>query len=285
MTPPEIVVLGNPGDPSGSPNWTVRVVPNKYPALAPGGSQSYVTDDEEAARAGIGAHEVIVESPDHVTDMARLSDQQFVAIFQAYRHRILDHHAGGKFRYVLIYKNQGIEAGATLEHVHSQLIAMPIVPKLALEEINGAQNYFARKRRCVFCDTIQKEIHARERLVLENPRFIVICPFAPRFPYEIWILPKQHASSFEHNSHEDDVSLAAILRDTLFRLNRHLGSPAFNYFIHSNPIDNTDNSYYHWHLEIIPKLIQVGGFEWGSGSYINTVTPEESARSLRTAVP
>ena len=150
---------------------------------------------------------------------------------------------------------------------------MPMIPKLILEEIETAKNYYQANRRCVFCDVIRKET-ASERFVTENARYLVICPFAPRFPYETWILPKQHASLFERNTQPDDVDLARILRETLIRLNRSLGGPAFNYFIHSNPLDQGENSYYHWHMEIIPKLIQVGGFEWVSGSYINTVTPE-----------
>ena len=284
LTPPEILVLRDEGNPSSFPNWAVRVVPNKYPALVPEGSTTQITDENYEVHNGIGAHEVIVESPHHVTDMALLGEKQFEAILRAYRHRIMELRIDRRFRYILIYKNQGIEAGATLEHVHSQLIAMPMIPKLVLEENNAAKNYYEANRRCVFCDAIGKETHGGERFVIENARYLVMCPFAPRFPYETWILPKKHSSFFEHNTQQDDDDLAGILRETLIRLNR-LGSPAFNYFIHSNPLDQEENNYYHWHMEIIPKLIQVGGFEWGSGSYINTVTPEQSARSLRAALP
>ncbi|HVH89834.1 MAG TPA: galactose-1-phosphate uridylyltransferase [Candidatus Acidoferrum sp.] len=284
MTPPEVLVFRDVGDPSRLPNWTVRVVPNKYPALVPDGSRLETTNEIYEARSGTGTHEVIIESPHHVTDVTLLNENQFEAVLRAYRNRIMDLRNDRRFRYILIYKNQGTEAGATLEHVHSQLIAMPMIPKLILEEIETAKNYYQGNRRCVFCDVIRKET-ASERFVTENARYLVICPFAPRFPYETWILPKQHALLFERNTQPDDVDLAGILRETLIRLNRSLGGPAFNYFIHSNPLDQGENSYYHWHMEIIPKLIQVGGFEWGSGSYINTVTPEQSARSLRAAIP
>ena len=284
LTPPEVLVFRDQSDPSGLPNWTVRVVPNKYPALVPDGSRLETTSENYEARIGTGAHEVIIESPHHVTDVTLLSESQFGAVLRAYRSRIMELRTDKRFRYILIYKNQGTEAGATLEHVHSQLIAMPMIPKLILEEIETAKNYFQANRRCVFCDVIGKET-AGERFVSGNARYLVICPFAPRFPYETWILPKQHASLFERNTQPDDVDLARILRETLIRLNRSLGSPAFNYFIHSNPLDQGENNTYHWHMEIIPKLIQVGGFEWGSGSYINTVTPEQSARSLRAAIP
>ena len=284
LTPPEVLVFRDQSDPSGLPNWTVRVVPNKYPALVPDRGGLETTSENYEARIGTGAHEVIIESPHHVTDVTLLSESQFGAVLRAYRSRIMELRTDKRFRYILIYKNQGTEAGATLEHVHSQLIAMPMIPKLILEEIETAKNYFQANRRCVFCDVIRQET-AGERFVTGNARYLVICPFAPRFPYETWILPKQHASLFERNTQPDDVDLARILRETLVRLNRSLGSPAFNYFIHSNPLDQGENNAYHWHMEIIPKLIQVGGFEWGSGSYINTVTPEQSARSLRAAIP
>jgi UDPglucose--hexose-1-phosphate uridylyltransferase len=285
MTPPEILVLRDESELCSLSNWTVRVVPNKYPALVPDGSGLEIIDENYEARSGIGAHEVIIESPYHVTDMALLSERQLEIILRAYRHRIIELRTDRRFRYILIYKNQGIEAGATLEHVHSQLVAMPMLPKLVLEEIEIAKNYYLANRRCVFCDVIRKETREGERVVIENARYIVICPFAPRFPYETWILPRNHSSSLEHNTQQDDFDLAQVLRGILIRLNHSLGGPAFNYVIHSNPLDGEGNDYYHWHLEILPKLIQVGGFEWGSGSYINTVTPEQSARSLRAAMP
>jgi UDPglucose--hexose-1-phosphate uridylyltransferase len=284
MTPPEVLVFRDQGEPSSLSSWTVRVVANKYPALVPDSGGLETTDRNNEVRSGIGVHEVIIESPYHVTDVTLLGESQLAAVLRAYRTRITDLRGDRRFRYFLIYKNQGAEAGATLEHVHSQLIAMLTVPKLILEEINTAKSYYQANRRCVFCDVIRQETGS-ERFVTENARYLVICPFAPRFPYETWILPKRHASLFERNTQQDDVDLAGIMRETLIRLKRSLGDSAFNYFIHSNPLDQGENETYHWHMEIMPKLIQVGGFEWGSGSYINTVTPEQSARSLRAATP
>jgi len=158
-----------------------------------------------------------------------------------------------------------------------------MIPKLVLGEMNTAANYYQANQRCVFCDVVRRET-AGERFVTENARYLVVCPFAPRFPYETWILPKRHTSFFEQNTQQDDVELARILREALTRLKRNLGSTAFNYFIHSSSLDQDQNDAYHWHMEIIPKLIQVGGFEWGSGCYINIVTPEQSAHSLRAAL-
>ena len=283
MTPPEVMRFRDQGEPSSLPNWTVRVVPNKYPALVPDSGGFDTTDRSNEVRSGVGVHEVIIESPYHVTDVTLLGESQLEAVLRAYRTRITELRGDRRFRYILIYKNQGAEAGATLEHVHSQLIAMPMIPKLTLEELHTATNYYQANHRCVFCDVVRQET-ASERFVTENARYLVICPFAPRFPYETWILPKRHASFFERNTQQDDFDLAGILRETLTRLKHSLGSTAFNYFIHSNPLDQGENDAYHWHMEIIPKLIQVGGFEWGSGSYLNSVTPEHGARSLRAAL-
>ena len=223
MTPPEVLVFHDQGEQSSLSNWTVRVVPNKYPALVPDSGGFDTTDRSNEVRSGVGVHEVIIESPYHVTDVTLLGESQLEAVLRAYRTRITELRGDRRFRYILIYKNQGAEAGATLEHVHSQLIAMPMVPKLILEEINTAKSYYQANRRCVFCDVIRQE-SASERFVTENARYLVICPFAPRFPYETWILPKQHASFFERNTQQDDVDLAGMLRETLIRLKHSLGS-------------------------------------------------------------
>lgn len=281
MTPPEVLVFPDDEGQASSPGWSVRVVPNKYPALVPEESGKIIADENYEIRTGLGAHEVIIESPRHVTEIARLSEKQFEKILRAYRTRMSVLRADNRFRYILVYKNQGSEAGATLEHAHSQLIALPMVPKQALEEITAAKAYYQANGRCIFCHLIREETGARRRVVAENAGFIVICPFAPRFPFETWILPKKHLSSFAQSSQYGDSDLAGILRDTLIRLDRTVGNPPFNYFIHSDPIHEDENDYYHWHLEILPKLVRIGGFEWGSGSYINPVTPEESARLLR----
>jgi UDPglucose--hexose-1-phosphate uridylyltransferase len=284
MTPPQVLAFPDDEAQASSSGWSVRVVPNKYPALVPEESGKIIEVDNYEIRSGLGAHEVIIESPRHVTDIASLSESQFEKILRAYRTRIMVLQADSRFRYILVYKNQGNEAGATLEHAHSQLIALPMIPKQAVEEITAAKAYYQANKRCIFCHLIRKETGARQRVVAENAGFIVICPFAPRFPYETWILPKKHLSSFAQDSQSKDSDLAGILRDTLIRLDRTLDSPPFNYFIHSDPTHEDENNYYHWHLEILPKLVRIGGFEWGSGSYINTVTPEESARLLREAI-
>ena len=284
MTPPEVLIFPDDEAQASSRDWSVRVVPNKYPALVPEESGKIIADENYEISSGLGVHEVIIESPRHVTDIASLSESQFEKILRAYRTRMMVLRGDSRFRYILVYKNQGNEAGATLEHAHSQLIALPMIPKHAFEEITAAKAYYQTNGRCIFCHLIRKETGARQRVVAENAGFVVICPFAPRFPYETWIFPKKHLSSFAQDSQYEDSDLAGILRDTLIRLGLSLASPPFNYFIHSGPTHEDENNYYHWHLEILPKLVRIGGFEWGSGSYINTVTPEESARLLRESI-
>lgn len=281
MTPPEIMAYRPEGSNRENPGWTLRVVPNKFPALMIEGEVDRRGEGVYDLMNGVGAHEVIIETPDHEVNMGSLGEKQFEEVLWAYRDRILDLRKDKRFRYVLIFKNQGSEAGATMEHTHSQLIALPIVPRNVTDELVGAQEYYKYKERCIYCDIVRQEMEERVRVVSENENFIVICPFAPRFPFETWILPKKHASYFEHASKQEYMDLSRSLRETLMRLNRSLNDPPFNYLIHSMPFGEAENGHYHWHIEVMPKLTQVAGFEWGTGFYINPVTPEESTICLR----
>jgi len=281
LTPPEIMAYRPGGSHRESPGWTLRVVPNKFPALMIEGDLDRRGDGVYDLMNGVGAHEVVIETPGHETNMGVLSEKQFEEILWAYRDRILDLREDKRFRYVLIFKNQGAEAGATLEHTHSQLIALPIVPRSVTDEMLGAQEYYKYKERCIYCDVLRQELEERVRVVSENEHFAVICPFAPRFPFETWILPKKHSCYFEHASKQEYVDLSRSLRETLVRLNRALNDPPFNYIIHSMPFGEAENGHYHWHVEVMPKLTQVAGFEWGTGFYINPMTPEEATSCLR----
>jgi len=281
VTPPEIAAYRPDGSKPNMPGWTLRVVPNKFPALMIEGELDRRGDGVYDLMNGLGAHEVIIETPKHESNIGSLSEKQFEDVLWAYRDRILDLKKDKRFRYILIFKNQGAEAGATLEHTHSQLIALPIVPSNVIEELKGAMEYYKYKERCIYCDILRQELEDRGRIVSENDHFLVICPFAPRFPFETWILPKKHSPFFEHASKQEYLDLSRSLRETLIRLNRALNDPPFNYIIHSNPLEEPDNGHYHWHVEIMPKLTLVAGFEWGSGFYINPVTPEDAALSLR----
>jgi UDPglucose--hexose-1-phosphate uridylyltransferase len=281
MTPPEVLAYSTDRLQLNSLGWTVRVVPNKYPALDDGALWRTDKDGVYESMNGVGVHEVIIESPDHVTNMARLSEQQFVYVLRAYRERVCQLRNDSRWRYLLIYKNQGYGAGATLEHVHSQLIALPHVPKDAVDEINGTKRHYEATARCIYCDLIGTEVKRQTLLVSNHNRFIALCPFAPRFAFETWILPKDHAPGFELCSDHDLEALARALRDTILRLNFALGDPPFNYVIHSNAWKEAASPHFHWHIEIMPQLIRAAGFEWGSGAHINPCAPEDAARLLR----
>lgn len=230
---------------------------------------------------GVGAHEVIIETNDHDQDLVDLSEQEIACVIEAYRFRYEDLKKDPRFRYIMIFKNKGEAAGASLEHAHSQLIATPVVPKRVSEELEGAKRYYDYKERCVFCDIIRQELSDNERVVAENEAFIALEPFAPRFPFETWILPKKHYATFEKSPEEDDLKLASLLKETLMRLSVSLSQPPYNYVLHVSPVDEGYEREYHWHFEIIPKLTKVAGFEWGTGFYINPVSPEEATRYLR----
>lgn len=284
-TPPEILAYRPDGSAANTPGWTLRVVANKFPALTIEGSLHRQGEDLYDKMEGIGAHEVIIETPDHQKTMAKLSPQEIENVLWAFRDRILDLKKDSRFRYILIFKNHGEAAGASLEHTHSQLIALPVVPKRAAEELAGAREYFKFKDRCIYCDIISYETKAGgTRVVAENESFIAIAPFASRFPFELWILPKSHQSAFEHSKKDEYAHLSVILKDMLSRLDRALENPAYNYIIHSEPFSSNASEYYHWHIEIMPKLTKMAGFEWGTGFYINPTPPEVSAKFLREAV-
>jgi len=283
LTPPEVLAFRDGKAAANSAGWSVRVVPNKYPALVPDSAAQIDNADFYRARNGIGVHEVIIESPAHVTSMAGLDERQFSRILRAYQERLRYWQAERRWQYALVYKNQGERAGATLEHVHSQLIVLPIVPQSAADELTSAKKHYDSTGHCIFCEIVQREVERGERLVSQSDKFIAFCPFAPRFSYEAWILPKNHVAAFEQSTDEDIAALAQFLRDFISRLNRALDRPPFNYVIYSKPPHQSTTRYYHWRIEILPQIARAAGFEWGSGMYMNSVAPEEAARLLRDA--
>lgn len=280
-TPNEVLAFGRPHYAPNTPGWKLRVVPNKFPALVVEGDLDKRGEGMFDKMNGIGAHEVIIETPNHEETIPTMSIDQLYLVFLAYRERINDLSRDIRFKYIIIFKNYGSPAGASLEHSHSQLIALPIVPYLIQEEVIGAKNYFEYKDRCVFCDIIREEQRFGERIVTENADFIVICPFAPRAPFEMWVLPKYHQSDFNHMNDQKLRSLTEIFSDAMKRLNKALPDVPYNFMIHTGPIRTPSLEYYHWHIEIMPKLTMIAGFEWGTGFYINPTPPEESAKFLR----
>ena len=282
-TPPEVLQYGRNGSGPNTPGWQVRVVPNKFPALGIEGDLGREGDGLFDRMNGVGAHEVIIETPDHRSTLATMTEKQIEDVLWAFRDRMNDLKNDRRFRYILIFKNHGEAAGASLEHPHSQLIALPIVPKRVREEVDSSRHYYYDKERCIFCDMIRQEQEATVRVIGETDQFIAIAPYAPRFPFEMWILPRQHASAFENHQSLVYASLARVLKDILMRLDIVLDRPAYNLMIHTSPIGEETSEHYHWHIEIIPKLTKVAGFEWGTGFYICPTPPEESARFIREA--
>ncbi len=281
-TPPEILAYRDSGG-RDEPGWRVRVVPNKFPVLGIEGELNRQGEGMYDKMNGVGAHEVIVETPQHTATFGDLTERQVEELMWAFKDRVNDLKRDGRFRYILLFRNYGEAAGASLEHPHSQLIALPVIPKRVKEEVDGAKLFYDLKERCIFCDIAREEAKAGVRLVMETDRFVSLEPYAPRFPFETWILPKRHESHFEDADAPTLVDLARVLRSTLRRIDRALEHPAYNFVFHTAPIQDPALPHYHWHIEIIPRLTKVAGFEWGTGFYINPTPPEESARFLREA--
>lgn len=232
---------------------------------------------------GIGAHEVIIESPDHFDTLSTTPVKRVEDLFWAYRERVLDLRRDVRLRSILLFRNFGEAAGGTVEHTHSQLIALPIVPRGINEETEGSRRYFDYRNRCVYCDIVCVESETGSRIVLETDHFVALCPYAPRFPFETWIIPKVHNSHAETMTHEQIPDLASVVQRVFRKINAALENPPYNLVLHSAPLQDPALPWYHWHIEIIPRMTHVAGFEWGSGSYINPTPPEESARFLREA--
>lgn len=287
-TPPEIRAVRKEGSQPNSSGWEVRVVPNKFPALGVEGDLDKEGVGMFDIMNGIGAHEVIIETPEHDKRIEDYTPESFVKVLEVYRDRINDLKQDLRLRYVLIFRNEGESGGASLEHPHSQLIATPVTPKRVKEELAGAQEYYSYKDRCVFCDIIREEKMQKERLVYENDHFIAFCPFASRFPFEIWLLPKEHNPDFENTFAEQMPHLAEAMIFVQTKLSKALNQPHYNYILHTGPARRPRRGYwvsidvdFHWHIEIMPRLVRTAGFEWGTGFYINPTLPEEAAKFLR----
>jgi UDPglucose--hexose-1-phosphate uridylyltransferase len=280
QTPPEILAFRN-GSPGNTRGWELRVVPNKYPALRVEGQLDREGEGLFDRMNGVGAHEVIIETANHRETLATMGEAQIEKVFWAWRDRVMDLKRDVRLRHIVIFKNHGAAAGASLDHAHSQLIALPIVPREMAEELDGARRHYQQKERCVFCDVIRQELRDGSRVVAESADFVALSPYAPRFPFESWLLPKRHRARFEEATPGEFASCARMLKDILQRMNATLMSPPYNLIVHSSPLQENANEYYHWHLEVMPKLTRVAGFEWGTGFYINPTGPEEAAEVLR----
>jgi UDPglucose--hexose-1-phosphate uridylyltransferase len=280
-TPREITAYRPDGSKENQPGWSLRIVSNKYPALIIEGDLDREPKGIYDRMNGIGAHEVIIETSQHQSDLVDLPISNIKDVLWAYRERYLDLQRDPRFKYILIFKNHGQAAGASVEHSHSQIIATPIIPKRVAEELLGAKKYFDYKERCIFCDIIRQEISDQERVICENDSFIAFAPYASRFPFETWLMPKAHICHYVDIEIDMHIELASILKEILARLKTGLANPAFNFILHTAPVGSEYRDFFHWHIEIIPKLTKVAGFEWGTGFYINPTRPEDAAKYLR----
>jgi len=285
LTPPEILAVRPPGTPAGGPGWQLRVFPNRFPALRVEGNLERRGDGLYDRMNGIGAHEVIVESPDHATQLADLPPAAMNRVLTVFQQRIRDLKNDLRLRYVMIFKNQGPAAGASLPHTHSQLVALPVVPLRVRQELEGARRHFQQKERCLFCDIVAQEIADGQRLVWEDAMACVVAPYAPRFPFELAIYPRRHGARFEDCPESELAGVGAALTTALGRLNLALKNPDYNLVLHNAPSAPGDEASFHWHFEVMPALGSVAGFEWGSGFSINPIPPEEAAAVLREVRP
>ncbi len=278
MTPPAILTQPE----NAKENWKVRVVVNKFAALAPGQSGRHrQVGNLYREMEGVGTHEVVIETPRHDQTLALMDEAQIVDILSVYQRRYLALRQAGWAKLILIFKNHGESAGTSLQHPHSQLIATPIVPRDIRRKYEVATTYYDDTGRCIYCDLVEDELALKERIILETERFVVFHPFASKSPFETWIAPKRHQPTFGNVPAEDLRELAQVLKRTLGCLYKALDNPDYNYVIHSASVEDEQKSYYLWHLQIIPKLTQIAGFELGSGMSINTALPEETAKFIR----
>ena len=281
-TPPETFLI--PASPAGGGDkkpWQVRVVYNKFAALACAGEKTRNINGICRSMNGVGIHEVIIEHPKHNALTALMTESEVANIIRTYKNRYLAVQQDKRIESITIFKNHGASAGTSLEHPHSQLIATPIVPPQVRQRVTEAVNYFDDTGRCVFCHTLQEELKAKERLVVETENFVAFIPYAALSPFHTWIFPRRHMASFAQINEAEITDLAGNLKNVLSRFYYGLNNPDFNYTVRSIPLDNRESDYFHWYISLIPRVSQTAGFELGSGMFINVALPEESAGFLR----
>lgn len=266
--------------------WQVRVVPNRFPAVTVSADVAGRTSDPPGFHLlpGFGQHEVVIESPRHVVSWSELSLDEAWCAMRAYRDRLVALKQDGRFACAQVFKNVGSAAGASIEHTHSQIVAMPWVPEDLMRQLNIAKRHYDRNGQCIGCNVLESELQARERVVAQSERFVAICPWASAFAYQLMIIPKRHNSSFLHLEDRDLGELARFMGDLVGSIERALGPTAYNWYFRTEPFDTPSPDHYHWHIEIIPRLTKVAGFELGTGVFINSLAPEKAADALRSSL-
>lgn len=269
----------------GRSEWAVRVVPNRFSALALNGKTARIKGPRLFHKMdGIGVHEIIIESPSHNTPMGLMTYQQVERVLRAYQNRYNALKKNRQFKFIIIFKNHGWTSGASLAHPHSQLVAMPIAAPYYRRKFDVALKYYDDLGRCLYCNLINGELEREERILAKTREFVVFHPYASRVPYETWIIPKRHCASFGLLSAACRTQLAMVLKDTLFCLYRSLDNPDFNLMIDTATTEDEEVPYYHWHIRIVPRLNTIAGFEMGSGIYISTALPEVTAQLMKHVI-
>ena len=277
---PEILAWRE-GGPANVPGWSVRVVPNRNPKLRIEGGMELRNQGFFESRDGLGAHEVIVETPLHDQPLHALDADRLWRVLWAWRTRMQDLQRDSRFASIVIFKNHGRAAGARLDHSHSQLAAYPIVPPVLADELRCSARHHEETGRCIFCDVIAEEARDGRRIISDTDAIITYAPFASRVPFETWIMPREHSARFEEASDRSLEQLAEALRAVMAGIDWALERPAYNLVLHSAPLTGEADPSFHWHLEILPRVVRYSGQEWGSGMFRNPVAPEEAARALR----
>lgn len=276
MTPKETLSLSLEG---GREGWSVRVIPNKYPFFRIEGEFDRRPEGMYDMMGAIGAHEIVVEAPEHQQSLAAMEPRQIERILLAFRERLIDLEKDFRFQQFLILKNY---PGVFNRHPHSHLMAMPVIPKRIDEEIAGASDYYHRKERCIYCDIIREEISTKKRIVIETVHFVVFSPFASRFPFETWILPKIHSPDFQRINEVEIEDLSRGIQSLFSRYHKLLADPPYSMAFHTSPVQGRfHRSEYHWHIETRLRIGLREGFEWGTGFYVNPTPPEAASALLR----
>ncbi len=294
MTLPEVFAIRDSTEPD-RPGWYVRVVPNKFPALRVEGELEAVETGLFPHMNGIGAHEIVIETSEHTMDLAFAPDEQIIRVLTAFRRRVEDLRRDTRFRHFVVFRNHRRAAGATLSHPHSQIIALPIIPKLLLDQLAGSSRYFSQNGRCIFCDIVQRELDEEVRIVQATDHFVAAALYASPYAYGVNIYPRRHSHDFVTMTVEEQVDLASLLRRLLMAYRSAAFNPPYNLVFQMAPsippacevpqgCANMEE-HYHWHIQVAPRLSSVAGLEWGTSFYINPVAPEEAAADLRKGLP
>lgn len=290
-TTEEVLAVRTAGTAANGPGWQVRVVTNLYPALLhdTGAFAPHAAPHAQPllmSQPALGAHEVVIEHPRHLLGTSDLTVDELTEVLLVYRERLAALRAMNRYVQPIVFKNVGAAAGASIEHAHSQIMALPMVPREIAAELEAASRYHQHNRQCIYCQLLADELSSGQRLVIPEAnsagaRFVALSAYAARCPYETWVLPREHQSDFEQLSPADARELAAVMRTVVTKIDAALDRPAYNYIIHTSPFDTFENDHYHWHIEIIPRVTKTAGFEWGTGLAINPVPPEEAAAIMR----